>query len=289
MRRLDLSNEFGEKLCVHLSVAELSFYSHKVFCTPRRLTVMVSNLDVFQKDQFFERKCPNKANAFDETGNPTKAAIGFARSCGVEVDQLNFEPNTENPKLLFREKRAGLQTTELLQEIIETTVSKLTIPKRMRWNETAAEFIRPVRWLVVLFGKDAVSVNLFGQIAGNETFGHRFHHPTKISIDCVSDYLKLLKETGYVLVDFNERQKNIIEQVNLIAAKANAKPLYTQNLLDEITSLVEWPHALLGSFDTKFLDIPEEVLISTMQDKQKYIPLLSDNNVLIPKFIIRLK
>ena len=283
---LDLSNEFGEKLCAQLSVAELFFSSHKVFCTPRRLTVMVSNLDVCQKDQFIERKGPNKANAFDETGNPTNAAIGFARSCGVEVGQLKFEQNTENPKLLYREKRTGLQTTELLQDIIEATVSKLTIPKRMRWNETAAEFIRPVRWLLVLFGKDAVPVNLFGHIAAKETFGHRFHHPASISISCVSDYLKLLKETGYVLADFNERQKNIIEQVNVLATKVNAKPLYTQILLDEITSLVEWPHALLGSFDTKFLDIPEEVLVSTMQDKQKYIPLLSDNNELIPQFII---
>ena len=283
---LNLSNEFSEKLCAQLSVFELSFSSHNEFCTPRRLAVIVNDLDICQQDQLIERKGPNKSNAFDETGKPTKAAIGFARSCGVEISQLEFETNTENPKLLFREKRTGLQTTELLQDIIEVAVGKLTVPKRMRWNETAAEFIRPVRWLVVLFGTNVVPINLFGQTASNKTFGHRFHNPNKITIKTASDYFALLKEKGHVLADFNERQTKMIEQVQILAKKEAAKPLYAQNLLDEITSLVEWPHALLGNFDTKFLEIPRELLISTMQDKQKYLPLINDNNELLPKFII---
>ncbi len=283
---LNLSVEFGEKLCSQLKEFELSFSSHKVFCTPRRLAVIVNDLDMCQQDQLIERKGPNKANAFDEKGEPTKAAIGFANSCGVKVAQLEFEKNSDNPKLLFKEKREGIKTTELLQKLIENTISKLTIPKRMRWNETNAEFIRPVRWLLVLLGTNIVPASLFGHTAGKETVGHRFHSPNKLLIESANDYLTSLKKNAYVLVDFEERQKKIITQVNDLASQVNAKPVYSQKLLDEITSLVEWPHALLGNFDIKFLDLPQKVLISTMQDKQKYIPLFNNDNELLPHFII---
>lgn len=282
---VNLSNEFSEIICAQLTEQGLHFTSHKAFNTPRRLAVIVNNLEISQKDQIIERKGPNKTSAFDNSGMPTKAANGFARSCGVKVEQLELEKNVENPKLLFREKRVGLPTSELLPSIIEKTVNSLTFPKRMRWNDSGAQFIRPIRWLLVIFGSDIVPVSIFGNQAGNTTLGHRFHSPGRLPIKSASDYSSKLRSQGYVLADFEERQNAIVEQVTRIASQINAKPLYTKNLLDEITCLVEWPHAILGNFDKKFLNIPQEVLISTMQDKQKYIPLFN-NNKLLPHFVV---
>lgn len=283
---LNLSKEFGDIICDQLAAAELSFSKHKVFCTPRRLAVIVEDLDISQQDRLIERKGPPATSAFDKNGDPTQAAMGFARSYGIELSQLEFEKKANDPRLIYREQRTGLNTTELLPQLLETTISKLSIPKRMRWNETTAEFIRPVRWLLVIFGSDMVAANLFGQVAGNVTYGHRFHSPKPIVVKHASAYKELLQVKGHVLADFEERQKNILEQVDTLAAKVNGKPAYTQELLDEITSLVEWPHALLGDFDTRFLKIHKEVLISTMQDNQKYIPLLNDSGELLPHFII---
>lgn len=283
---LNLSNEFGDVLCDQLSTAELSFSEHKVFCTPRRLAVIVKDLDAKQEDQLIERKGPQAASAFDENGDPTQAAMGFARSYGIELSKLEFEKDSSDPRLIYREKCVGINTTELLPKILKNTISKLSIPKRMRWNETAAEFIRPVRWLLVIFGSDTVAANLFSLVASNVTYGHRFHSPKAIVVKHASAYSELLKVKGYVLANFEERQKKILEQVNALSAQVNGKPAYTQELLDEITSLVEWPYALLGSFDKKFLKIQKEVLISTMQDNQKYIPLLDKNGLLLPQFII---
>lgn len=283
---LNLSNEFGDVLCNQLMSAGLSFSKHKVFCTPRRLAVIVEGLDSTQQDQLIERKGPAASAAFDKDGKPTQAAIGFARSCGIEVSQLELDKTAKQPRLMFHEQRAGLNTKELLQELLETTIGKLSIPKRMRWNETAAEFIRPVRWLLVIFGSETVAANLFDQDAGNITYGHRFHSPKPIVVKRASAYKELLQAKGQVLADFEGRQKDTVKQINTLAKKASGKPVYTQELLDEITSLVEWPYALLGEFDAKFLQLPQEVLISTMQNKQKYIPLFNKNDELLPQFII---
>lgn len=281
-----LSNEFGEVLCAQLTAAGLTFSAHKTFCTPRRLAVIIEGLDSRQQDQHIERKGPNALAAFDKDGEPTQAALGFARSCGIEIGQLELEKTSDNPRLTFLEERAGLNTADLLPKILEITVNKLSIPKRMRWNETAAEFIRPVRWLLVIFGTETVAASLFGHDANNITYGHRFHSPKQIVVKHASAYKGLLEVKGHVLADFEARQKNILEQVDKHAANAKGKPYYTQDLLDEITNLVEWPNALLGEFDKKFLEINKEVLISAMQDNQKYIPLLDDKGELLSQFII---
>ncbi len=281
-----LSNEFGELLCAQFTSAKLTFSAHKTFCTPRRLAVIIEGLDRKQQDQHIERKGPNAIAAFDKNGEPTQAALGFARSCGIEIDQLVVDKTSNNPRLIFREVRAGLNTVDLLPEILETTINKLSAPKRMRWNETAAEFIRPVRWLLVIFGEETVATTLFGHDANNITYGHRFHSPKQIVVKHASAYKELLEVKGHVLADFEARQKNILEQVYKLAASAKGKPSYTQDLLDEITNLVEWPNALLGGFDKKFLEINKQVLINTMQDNQKYIPLLDDKGELLSQFII---
>ena len=283
---LSLSKEFGELIRNQLQSAELSFSDHEIYCTPRRLAIVVNGLDTKQKDQLIERKGPKASAAFDKDGKPTKATIGFARSCGIEAEQLKLDDDPDNPRLSFSEKRIGLTTSELLANIIEETVKKISVPKRMRWNQSTTEFIRPIRWLLVIFGSESVTTELFGVKASNVTRGHRFHTAKEIVVKHPSAYKELLEIKGHVLADFDERQNKILEQVNAFADQTNGKPSYTQDLLDEITGLVEWPCALLGEFDTKFLDVHKELLISTMQDNQKYIPLLDDKGELLPQFII---
>jgi len=159
---LSLSKEFGELICTQLQSAELYFSDHEIYCTPRRLAIVVNGLDTKQKDQLIERKGLKAAAAFDKDGKPTKATIGFARSCGIEAEQLKLDDDPDNPRLSFSEKRIGLTTRELLANIIEETVKKISVPKRMRWNQSTAEFIRPIRWLLVIFGSNSVTTELFG-------------------------------------------------------------------------------------------------------------------------------
>lgn len=278
--------ELGEVLCEQLAGAELGHGEHRVFCTPRRLAVVVERLDARQPDRAVERWGPSKAIAFDEAGNPTPAATGFARSCNIEVDQLQVESNSGEARLVFREQQAGLETRALLPELLEAVFRRLTVRKRMRWNAGEDEFIRPVRWLTVLYGSETVSARAFGLTGGGITYGHRFHSPKAIKIPQPSHYCRLLETDGHVLANFAARQEEILNQVNALAARAKAEPVYTQTLLDEITGLVEWPQALLGEFDPRFLEVPREVLVITMQDKQKYIPLVDQAGTLLAKFIM---
>jgi len=283
---LNMSNEFGELICQQLQSAELAYSGHEIFCTPRRLAIVVNELDLKQKDQLVERKGPKALAAFDKDGKPTKAAIGFAHSCGIKADQLEVDNDPDNPRLTYSDKQIGQTTNALLPEMIVAAATKITMPKRMRWNQSSAEFIRPVRWLLVILGSEIIAAELFGVTASNVTQGHRFHTTSDIVVKHPSAYKELLNVKGHVLADFKDRQNTILEQVETLAAKAKGTPSYSQELLDEITGLVEWPHSLLGEFDAKFLEIHKELLISTMQDNQKYIPLLDHKGELLPQFII---
>ena len=276
-RLLTLSDDFNKAFRAQLTTAKLSFSDgkegYKNLCTPRRLALSIKQLDVTQPDQLIERKGPTQASAFDRQGNPTQAAVGFARACGVEVSQLTLD--ADESRLIFRKRHAGLQTIELLPQLLENTVKELALPKRMRWNQTAAEFIRPVRWLLFIFGGETVTANLFGMKAGNITYGHRFHAPQPIVVKQASEYEALLQEAS-VLVDFEKRRDTIQQQATTLAKKVHGRPFLDKALVDEITGLVEWPHALLGKFDKKFLEVQKEVLTATMQDHQKYIPLFNE-------------
>lgn len=296
-RLLALSDEFNKAFRAQLTAAKLSFSDgkegHKNLCTPRRLALSIKALDVIQPDQLIERKGPTQAGAFDQQGNPTQAALGFARACGVEVSQLTLD--ADESRLIFRKRRAGLQTIELLPQLLENTIKELSLPKRMRWNQSAAEFIRPVRWLLFIFGGETVTTNLFGLKAGNITYGHRFHAPQPIVVKEASEYEELLQEAN-VLVDFEKRRDTIHQQATVLAKKVHGRPFLDKALVDEITGLVEWPHALLGEFDKEFLAIQKEVLTATMLDHQKYIPLFSEKSSekisekdpaeLLPRFIV---
>ncbi len=282
----DLSIEFGERICQQLHANNLSFTSHEIYSTPRRLAIVISDLDEKQEDQVIERKGPKASAAFGQDGKPTQAAIGFARSCGIDAEQLEQDNDPDNPRLIYRENREGKNTNGLIGSMIEEAIKKLNVPKRMRWNTSNAEFLRPIRWLLVIFGSETIDSELFGVKASNTTRGHRFHMGKEIVVKHPSAYKELLEIKGHVLASFTQRQENILQQVNTLADQANGKPSFSQELLDEITSLVEWPCALLGEFDSKFLEVHKELLINTMQDNQKYIPLLDQNGDLLAKFII---
>ena len=280
-----LVDELARLLAQQLNHAGLAFSGSESFCTPRRLAVIFNDLDACQQDRVIERKGPSKSAAFDATGTPTKAVLGFARSCGVDVSQLECIQIAGEPKIVFREKRKGASTSELIPGMLEAAMRALTLPKRMRWNATGVEFIRPVRWLLLLFGYDAIAARVLGQVGANTTCGHRFHNPARIVIDRPSEYRAQLYN-HHVIASFAERREVILAQVEKLADSVPARPAYSQALLDEITNLVEWPQALLGEFDKKFLCIPKEVLISTMQDNQKYIPLFNSNDKLLASFIL---
>ncbi len=279
-----LAQALHHNITERLANAELSFQGSEWFATPRRLAVRITGLQAQQDDKEQERQGPAVAAAFDAEGNPKPAAIGFAKSCGVTVDQLERTATAKGERLSYKATVKGAATIELLPEIVESALGKLPIPKAMRWGDSDAEFIRPPHWLVLLFGNDLVPAKIFDLTSGNQTLGHRFHAPEAITIDTPASYEAILK-SAKVEVDFNTRKQNIRQQVEAIAQQHNATAVIEEELLDEVTALVEWPVALDGQFDEAFLEVPDEALIATMQADQKYFHLVDDDNRLLPRFI----
>ena len=256
------------------------------FATPRRLAVIVKRLVEAQEDQEVQRRGPAVTAAFDQNGNPTRAAEGFARSCNVEISDLEKLETDKGSWRAYTIKEPGRPTPDLLPDIIHTALMRLPIPKRMRWGDTEFEFVRPVHWLTVLFGKETLSFEIMGIQSDNKTYGHRFHHPKKISLSSASAYAKRLRDKGYVIADFTERRSLIEDMVHKQAAICGGSAVMDSELLDEVTALVEWPVAVTGNFDESFLQLPREVLISSMQAHQKYFPITdSSGENLINSFI----
>lgn len=280
-----LSKAFGQGVEDGLKEANIAFEKLEVFSAPRRLAIIVKALADAQPDQDIEKRGPAVQAAFDEDGNPSKAAQGFARGCGVEVAELDRMETDKGAWLVFRNMQKGKPTAALLGDIINQSLKRLPIPKRMRWGASEVEFVRPVHWLVVLHGEQVLDVNVLGQQASNKTFGHRFHHPDAIELKNAGEYVSALKETGYVIVDPAERQAMIKQQAIAAADKLGGFALIDDDLLTEVTSLVEWPVAVSGDFDSQFLEVPAEALISSMQDHQKYFPVITNKEKLLPHFI----
>ena len=280
-----LIEAFASGLQSQFSQHHLGFGGLESFATPRRLALLVHDLDTAQPDQELVRRGPALAAAFDAAGQATPAALGFARSCGVDISAVEREETPKGAWLVVRQRQAGRPTSELLPTLVERALAGLPIPKRMRWADREDEFVRPVHWVVLLFGEDTVPGQVLGVATGRETFGHRFHRPGAIRLWHPDDYAELLRDTGRVEPDFSRRRQLIREQVETLATQVAGTAVIQDDLLDEVTSLCEWPRALLGSFDPRFLDVPPEVLIETMQKHQKYFPLRSAQGALLPKFI----
>ena len=243
------------------------------FSTPRRLAVWAKRLAARQPDQDVKRRGPPVSAAFDASGQPTRAAVAFAESCGTPVDTLQRLDEGKGPALFFIGTKVGADVVQLLPGIVQAALDALPVPKRMRWGSGEAEFVRPVHWSIMLYGGDIVPARLLDTIAGNITFGHRFHAPRPIRIASPGSYARALRARGHVIADFAERREAIREGVSASAATTGGRALISDDLLDEVTALVEWPVAIAARFEERFLALPREVLISTLQDHQRYFPV----------------
>ncbi len=282
---LALSEAFEAALLEGLTKAGLGYGVVHSYATPRRLAVQIEALSAAQPDQVQERRGPAVSAGLDAAGQPTQAALGFARSCGVDFGQLERLETDKGAWLVYRHTQTGKATVELLQPLIEDALAKLPIPKRMRWADLDVAFVRPVHWVLLLFGGDVVDATVMGLRAGRLTYGHRFHHPDAISIQQAADYPGILHSTGHVVAGFAVRRTAIRNQVETAADKVGGQAVIDPALLDEVTALVEWPVALLGRFEERFLQVPQEALISTMKGNQKYFHVVDSAGRLLPYFI----
>jgi len=280
-----LSQAFCQGVTKGLADADLSFAEIRTFATPRRLALLVTQLSTAQQDKSVQRRGPALQAAFDEEGCPTKAAKGFASSCGVEVEQLTKLETDKGAWLAYSVEEKGKQAKELIPGIFQNALDKLPIPKRMHWGDLDALFVRPVHWAVLLLGDEVIPSKILSVITSNSTRGHRFHAPEKITLAAPAEYENLLQQQGKVIADFDKRQAIIRQQILDTAEKAGGTAIIDPDLLDEVTSMVEWPQAIVGDFEQHFLDVPAEALISAMKKHQKYFHMVDSNNQLMPNFI----
>lgn len=280
-----LSNAFTSGVVEGLKKAGLEHGEVESFASPRRLAILIKDLAEGQPDKKTERRGPAVQAAYDAEGLPTKAVQGFARSCGVEVEQLETLETDKGAWLVHRGEEKGKPTQALVPEIVQQSLDKLPIPKRMRWGDLAAEFVRPVHWLVLLFGDEVIDAEILAVNSGRETRGHRFHHPETIHISEPSVYASLLETEGRVVANFNDRRAAVRGLVKEAAIKLGGTAVIDEDLLDEVNSMVEWPVAVAGSFEERFLDVPAEALISAMKGHQKYFHVVDGNGKLMPNFI----
>jgi glycyl-tRNA synthetase beta chain len=281
----DLGSAFQQGIEEALKKREFEFHSSDWFASPRRLAVRINQLAEQAPDKDVEVLGPPLAAAKDKAGNWTKAAQGFASKNGVTPEQLEELDTPKGARLVFRETRAGEQALQCLPAIVEQSLAALPIPKRMRWGASRAEFIRPVHWLLMMFGKDVVDASLFGLTADRKTLGHRFHSNEWLILEEPSAYETTLEAQGRVLANFTRRQQLIRRQIEAEAQKLNAQVVVDPDLLNEVTALVELPVALTGSFDEAFLRVPAEALISSMKEHQKYFHLVDGKGELLPNFV----
>ena len=263
-----------------LQSAGLKFEAKQVYAAPRRLAVLLTALETQQPDRSINLDGPPRQAAFDAEGKPTQAALGFAKKCGVELSEID----QSGPKLRFSQVIKGKPTASLLPTIVEDSLNDLPIPKRMRWGARKEEFVRPTQWLVMLLGDQVIDCTILAQKAGRDSRGHRFHHPQSVRITAPANYLNDLR-AAYVLADANERRELISKRTEELARLQEGTAIVPPSLLDEVTALVEWPVPLVCSFEERFLDVPQEALIITMQDNQKYFCLLDVDGKLLPRFI----
>lgn len=280
-----LSDAFRDGIEQGLEKADLAFGEVKSYATPRRLAVLVRNVALRQPDKLVERRGPAMTAAFDDDGVPTKAALGFAKSCGVEMDELEKLETDKGAWLVFKTEHKGEAAAALIPAIVNEALDKLPIPKRMRWGALRSEFVRPVHWVVLLFGDEVIDTEILSVRSGRETRGHRFHHPHAMYLGEPAAYGPLLESEGKVIADFAERREAIRAQVLEIAHKVRGRAVIDEDLLDEVTGLVEWPVAVLGNFEERFLEIPAEALVSAMKGHQKYFHVVDEDGMLLPHFI----
>jgi len=272
---LTLSHALTDGIINGLKEADLSYGEVKSYATPRRLAVLILDLNATQPDKVVEKRGPALKAAYDNEGNPSKAAVGFAQSCGTSFDQLEQLKTDKGEWLIFKQAVQGQTTVELMPEIIRKSIAALPIAKRMRWGNNSAEFVRPVHWAVLLYGDSVIEAEILGLKTDRVTRGHRFHSTGKITISSPQNYAQTLLEQGSVIADFEQRKDIIRARANEAAAKIGGMAHIEEDLLNEISALNEYPVPVIGNFDPRFLALPKEVLITTMQSNQKYFPVVN--------------
>ena len=271
---------------VSTRLAAIGLHAEQVlaYAAPRRLAIVLNNIDAQQADRTEEKRGPAAVAAFDAEGKQTKALEGFMRGAGITVDQLERVDTPKGEWLVYRKTLQGQPLESLLPALLQDALNALPIAKRMRSAASRTEFVRPVQWVVLMKDDQIIPATIQDFAAGNISYGHRFHAPQAITISHASHYLEQLR-AAYVLADFDQRQAVINQQVQHLAAEVDAVALMPEALLDEVTGLVEWPVALRATFEARFLHVPQEALISTMQDNQKYFCLVDHAGKLQPYFI----
>ena len=283
----NLGNAFAAAVAEGLEKAQLldGAAQYAAYASPRRLAVQVQNVKAVQDDQHVVKKGPAVANAMKD-GAPTKALEGFARSCGADIGSLKIIHDGKQDVYAHEFIQAGKPLSELLEDIINQAVKKLPIPKVMRWGSSTHTFVRPVHGLVILHGANVVPASVLGLQSGNSTLGHRFLSDGPITIQNADSYAEQMREQGKVIASFATRKAAIQTALNQHAGRLNATVAADEALLDEVSALVEWPVVLEAGFEAHFLEVPQECLILTMQQNQKYFPLLDANGRLMNRFLL---
>ncbi len=280
-----LANALADGIVRRLHEAGLAPQGHTVYATPRRLAVLVQDVAERQPEREILRRGPAVQAAFDSEGRPSKALEGFARSCGVSVDALEELSTDKGAWMVYRAVQPGQPAQTLIPDMLTQALDELPIPKRMRWGAGEAAFVRPLHWIVLLFGTEVIETEIYGVKTGGHTRGHRFHHPAPLPVPEPCDFAALLEGSGHVVADFAARRAMIEAQVEAAACELGGRALLDEELLDEVTALTEWPRVVSGGFEPRFLAVPKEALISTMQGHQRYFPLLDAQGELLPHFL----
>ncbi len=280
-----LAEAFRSALDRLLTEQHLEHAESHAWASPRRLAVQVGGVPLAQPDREVVRRGPNMIAAFDDDGNPTRPAEGFARSCGVGVAELDQLETDKGSFLAYRAVQGGRPAGEVIPGLVEQALKALPVPRRMRWGDSGVEFVRPVHWVLLLHGTDIVPAEILGVRTDRYTRGHRFHCNEPIAIAEPAVYVDTLRDTGRVLVDMDARRDTIHEAVIAAGRSLGGRAHIDAGLLEEVTALVEWPVVISGGFDERFLDVPHEALISSMQDHQKFFPVMNEAGKLLPHFI----
>ena len=280
-----LATSFADNVEAELNQAGLSFDKIEWFAAPRRLAVKVLNLATQQPSKEIEKRGPAVSAAFDAEGKPTKAAEGWARGCGITVDQAERIATDKGEWLVHRAKIEGQPTKNLLNDIVANALAKLPIPKPMRWADKTVQFIRPVHTVTMLLGDELIEGEILGVASARTIRGHRFLGEKEFEIQHADQYPQLLREKGSVVADFNERKAEILAKSQAKATALGGVADIEESLLEEVTSLVEYPNVLAAKFEERFLAVPAEALVYTMKGDQKYFPIYDKEGKLLPHFI----
>jgi len=280
-----LATSFADNVEAELNQAGLSFDKIEWFAAPRRLAVKVLNLATQQPSKEIEKRGPAVSVAFDAEGKPTKAAEGWARGCGITVDQAERIATDKGEWLVHRAKIEGQPTKNLLNDIVANALAKLPIPKPMRWADKTVQFIRPVHTVTMLLGDELIEGEILGVASARTIRGHRFLGEKEFEIQHADQYPQLLREKGSVVADFNERKAEILAKSQAKATALGGVADIEESLLEEVTSLVEYPNVLAAKFEERFLAVPAEALVYTMKGDQKYFPIYDKEGKLLPHFI----